>query len=150
MRIVSGVVLILVGGYIFYQRSQMKPVDMEISVNSTSTVMTPSSTEVVPSTTTVSAPETQATKSFTVNGSNYAFAPTSLTVNKGDKVSITFVNTGGLHDFKIDEFNVATRQLNGNEKQTVTFTADKVGSFEYYCSVGRHREMGMKGILTVK
>ena len=33
---------------------------------------------------------------------------------------------------------------------TAEFTADKVGSFEYYCSVGSHRSMGMKGVLKVE
>src|SRR5215213_2105339 len=45
-------------------------------------------------------------KQFTVMGSAFKFEPTTLTVNKGDKVKITFKNTGGTHDFVIDEFNV--------------------------------------------
>src|SRR4051812_9253532 len=43
-------------------------------------------------------------KTFTVTGSNFAFAPNTLSVNKGDKVTIIFKNSGGLHDWKIDEF----------------------------------------------
>jgi len=77
------------------------------------------------------------------------FSPNEITVNKGDTVRIKITNTKGTHDFKIDEFAVATSQINGGEKATVAFTADKAGSFEYYCSVGNHRTMGMKGTLTV-
>ena len=89
-------------------------------------------------------------KSFIINGSNFSFSPSTMTVNKGDTVKITFKNTGGFHDLKIDEFNVATAKIQGGAEETVTFVADKTGSFEYYCSIGTHRQMGMKGTLTVK
>lgn len=88
-------------------------------------------------------------KEFTVTGGNFKFAPNTISVKKGDKVRIVFKNAEGFHDLKIDEFNVATKQIKGGAEETVEFTADKVGSFEYYCSVGQHRAMGMKGTLTV-
>lgn len=95
-------------------------------------------------------PSTSTMKEFTVSGTNYAFSPTVLNVNKGDTVKITFKDVNGFHDFKIDEFNVATKKLNTSNEQTVIFVVDKAGSFEYYCSVGSHRAMGMKGTLIVK
>lgn len=88
-------------------------------------------------------------REFTVIGSNFAFAPTLMTAKKGETVRITFVNSGGKHDLKIDEFHVATKIIEGGAQETIEFVADKVGSFEYYCSVGSHRAMGMKGALTV-
>lgn len=45
---------------------------------------------------------------------------------------------------------VKTKVINGGETDTVEFTPDKAGSFEYYCSVGKHRAMGMKGTVTVE
>lgn len=93
---------------------------------------------------------TGTTKEFTVTGSNFAFTPTTLTVNKGDHVKITFKNSGGFHDIVIDEFNVKSARINGGDSVTVEFDATKTGSFEYYCSVGNHRAMGMKGTLVVK
>ncbi len=99
---------------------------------------------------TTSVKTTVAVKNFTVEGGNFYFKPTSMTVNKGDKVKITFVNKGGYHDLVIDEFNVRTPQIKDGQSATIEFTADKTGSFEYYCSVGEHRQMGMKGTLIVK
>ena len=96
------------------------------------------------------ATQTGTVKEFTVMGQNYSFAPSTITVKKGDTVKIIFKNTGGFHDFKIDEFNAATKRINGGQEDTITFVADKAGSFEYYCSVGSHRQMGMKGTLTVQ
>ena len=88
-------------------------------------------------------------KEFAVSGKNFSFTPALITVNKGNKVRITFQNTAGFHDFRIDEFGVATKQAQSPATEVLEFTADKVGSFEYYCSVGRHRVMGMKGTLKV-
>ncbi|OHA03244.1 MAG: hypothetical protein A3J58_00940 [Candidatus Sungbacteria bacterium RIFCSPHIGHO2_02_FULL_52_23] len=86
---------------------------------------------------------------FIITGANYSFTPSALKVKKGDTVRITLKNSGGLHDFVIDEFGVATKRINGGEEDTVTFVADKTGTFEFYCSVGSHRQMGMKGTITV-
>lgn len=89
-------------------------------------------------------------KEFTVTGQNFSFTPSLITVKKGDKVKITFNNVNGFHDFKIDEFGVAIPQKQSPDTEVLEFTANKTGSFEYYCSVGSHRAMGMKGILKVE
>lgn len=89
-------------------------------------------------------------KEFTVTGSKFKFDPAVMSVKKGDTVKIHFVNADGFHDFVIDEFNVRTPQINGGQSADIQFVADKAGSFEYYCSVGNHRAMGMKGTLTVE
>lgn len=89
-------------------------------------------------------------KEFTVEGSNFSFTPSSLTVNEGDTVRITFKNTGGMHDFVIDEFSTRTEVIQGGEEETIEFVADKAGSYEFYCSVGSHRAMGMMGTLVVQ
>jgi plastocyanin len=89
-------------------------------------------------------------KDFTVSGSSYKFEPATLTAFKGDKVKITFKNSGGNHDFVIDEYNVRTKIIPSGQEATVEFTADKTGTFDYYCSVANHRAMGMQGTLTVR
>ena len=89
-------------------------------------------------------------KEFVVEGSSFAFAPKTMTVNKGDTVKITFINKVGFHDFVIDEFvGARTKQIKAGENEVITFVADKSGTFEYYCSVGTHRQQGMVGTLTV-
>lgn len=47
--------------------------------------------------------------------------------------------THSKHNFNIDEFNVHTRDLGYFETQTISFLADKKGTFEYYCTI--HPEM---------
>lgn len=93
---------------------------------------------------------TTGVKEFTVSGSSYKFEPSTIKVKKGDIVKIIFTNSGGTHDFVIDDFNVKSKTLKSGEIETVQFAADKTGTFEFYCSVGNHRAMGMKGVLTVE
>jgi plastocyanin len=104
-----------------------------------------------PGTTTgVTGSTTGTVKDFTVTGSNFKFNPATMTVKQGDTVRVTFINSGGTHDWRIDEFNAGTKVIQGGQQETIQFVADKKGSFEYYCSVGNHRQMGMKGTLVVE
>jgi len=89
-------------------------------------------------------------KTLTVTGQNFSFTPSEIRVSKGDKVKIIFKNADGTHDLRIDEFNAATKRIRTGEEDTIEFVADKTGTFEYYCSVGSHRAMGMKGNLIVE
>lgn len=94
--------------------------------------------------------QTGSVKAFTVTGTSFKFAPATMVVNAGDTVRITFKNAGGVHDFVIDELKVATKQNQSGQEETVQFVATKPGTYNYYCSVGNHRAMGMEGTLTVK
>jgi plastocyanin len=109
-----------------------------------------------PSQATSTAPTTAAVegtaeiKEVVIDGSNFAFAPKEVRVPYGAQVKIVFKNTGGTHDLVIDEFAVRTKIIQGDATDSVTFTANKKGSFQYYCSVGSHRAMGMWGTLIVE
>lgn len=89
-------------------------------------------------------------QTFTIKGLDFTYDVKEIKVKKGEKISINFVNTQGFHDLKIDELSVATKQIKAGESEVVTFTPDKVGTFEYYCSVGKHRQNGMWGKITVE
>lgn len=88
-------------------------------------------------------------KDFVVKGEGFAFDLKNIVVNEGDTVRITFMNEGGFHDLVIDEFNVRTQKLPAGQSESIVFVADKKGTFEYYCSVGTHRQQGMVGTITV-
>ena len=74
----------------------------------------------------------------------------SYTLKKGSLESIHMINedyqTHSKHNFNIDEFNVHTKDLGYFQTQTVTFIADKEGTFKYYCTI--HPEM--KGTIAVQ
>ncbi|MDO8600386.1 MAG: cupredoxin domain-containing protein [bacterium] len=90
------------------------------------------------------------TKVFKITGQNFAFSQNEIRVKKGDRVKIEFESTGGFHDWTNDTFNARTAQVNTGGKAFVEFVADTTGEFEFYCSVGNHRQMGMKGKLIVE
>ncbi|MEK6893141.1 MAG: hypothetical protein AABX07_02965 [Nanoarchaeota archaeon] len=76
------------------------------------------------------------------------FSLKEISVNKGDFIRIKITNTKGTHDFKIDEFN-AYAETPLNQEVIIEFTADKAGSFEYYCTKTGHRQNGHWGTLKV-
>jgi len=88
--------------------------------------------------------------SFDVSGGNFYYDLKEIRVNEGDTVTINFLSESGFHDWVVDEFNAATAQVSTGGETSVTFVADKKGTFEYYCSVGSHRAQGMVGNLIVE
>lgn len=87
---------------------------------------------------------------FDVAGVNFSFDVKEMRVKEGDTVTINFTSNDGFHDWAIDEFGAATDRVRTGETSSVTFVADKVGTYEYYCSVGSHRQLGMVGTLVVE
>lgn len=90
-------------------------------------------------------------KSFTLAASNFKYDIGQLRVRQGDTVRITLTNSGTMsHDWRLDEFKAATKVIATGKTDTVEFVADKKGTYEYYCSVGQHRQLGMVGQLIVE
>lgn len=85
-----------------------------------------------------------------VEGGSMYFKPNEIKVKLGETVKIKFTNAGGMHDFVIDEFNVKTKILGSGKTETIEFTTDKLGEFEFYCSVAGHRQSGMFGKVIVE
>jgi carboxymethylenebutenolidase len=82
---------------------------------------------------------------FLVNGTEN---PT-IRVRVGDIVRIELNSEEGVHDWVLDEFSARTEVVEEGDSDTIEFVADEEGTFEYYCSVGEHREMGMEGNFVV-
>lgn len=90
------------------------------------------------------------TLTFTVVGGNFFYVPNQIKVKKDDTVKIIFQNSGGTHNFNLDEFNVKSKTIKTGETDTVQFVADKAGTFQYYCAIGSHRKLGQQGNLIVE
>src|SRR3989338_4177040 len=89
-------------------------------------------------------------KEFVITARKYSFEPSTIEVNKGDRVRLTLKNADGAHGIGISEFGVDLKAGEGEEK-TVEFTADKEGTFSFncntYCGSGH---IDMAGKLVVK
>jgi len=111
---------------------------------------TPSNSSGQANETTEADESTEADVVITLTGKNFAFSQEEVTVQKGDRVRIEFESTDGFHDWVVDAFDAATDRVQTGGTTSVEFVADTAGEFEYYCSVGSHRELGMVGTLVVE
>jgi len=89
-------------------------------------------------------------KTINISGANFRFSMDEIRVKEGDTVKIIFKSDGGFHDWVVDEFDARTARVNTGEMAETEFIAGKKGAFEFYCSVGQHRQMGMVGRLIVE
>jgi len=113
--------------------------------------LSPTTTETVQgAATTATTTDNTNVKEFTVDGTNYAFSPSEIRVKKGDTVRIIFKDDEGQHNLIVDGYNLSTNLIGEGSQDTIQFVADKTGEFEYYCSVGSHRALGMSGKLIVE
>ena len=143
--IVVVVVLLLLGvGYMVFGKKTMNP------KTSSQTQVQPVVSSVPVSTGTTGV-ESTATEMM-VTATEFAFAPSTLTLTVGQPVTVKFTNAGKMpHDFVIDEIPGAkTAIVKSGESTSVTFTPTTAGTFKFYCSVGNHRAQGMEGTVTVQ
>ena len=143
MKIGIGIIVVLIvlaGGY-YLMTKQPAP--------ATEPVEESAMNETTDETSADTAPAAGDVREFVVEGGMFYFTPKTMEVNEGDTVRITFKNVEGRHDWTIDEFDARTAVLGANEEETIEFVANRAGEFEYYCSVGNHRAMGMVGTLIV-
>lgn len=156
MPIVIGVIalLLIAGGAYLFMSNKNSTVPTGLDANTTGENNSSNATTEPTGESTTDGSENEndvaAVKTFEISGSNFKFDPTEITVKKGDTVRIVFTNSGGMHDWVIDEFDARTKVLKDSESETIEFVADEIGTFEYYCSVGSHRQMGMVGDLIVE
>ena len=110
---------------------------------------------------------------LTVEMTDFAYTPSSITVPAGQPVTLTLNNTGNIeHDFVIESIDVETEVIRDNgsnahhahgaernydlhvsarpgETSIVLVTIAKSGTYKIICSVEGHKEAGMIGELIV-
>ena len=146
------VLVVVAGAFVLLRNNNSTPAPVLTTAEPTQVVASPTPESGIEASSSAAAGDsvTGQVKEFTVIGSAFKFSPATMAVNKGDTVKIVFKNSGGMHDFVIDKLGVETPVVQSGKEVSVEFVANKAGSFEYYCSVGNHRQQGMVGTLTVK
>lgn len=91
-----------------------------------------------------------AARAITIDAKNFAYSQKEIRVKRGEPVTLTLTVSDGFHDLVVDELGVRTKKMSKGQADVVTFTPEKTGTFEYYCSVGTHRAMGMVGKIVVE
>ena len=73
-------------------------------------------------------------KEFKMTAKQFQFEPSTIEVNKGDKVRLIVTSTDIPHGIAIKEYGINER-LDPGKPVTIEFIADKQGTFTAYCSV---------------
>lgn len=85
--------------------------------------------------------------SMNMDSGNFYFRPDTITATLNQPITIKF-NNSGFHTFTINDLGVS--QVLSGSTGSVTFTPTKKGTFEFYCTVGNHRDLGQKGTIIVQ
>ena len=73
-------------------------------------------------------------RTFHVGASIFEFSPAVLVVNPGDRVTIELTSIDVVHGLYLDGYSLQVSADPG-QTETLTFTADRSGSFRFRCSV---------------
>ena len=90
------------------------------------------------------------TREVKVEAKRWAFDPSRIVVKKGEKVRLVVTSVDVKHGLGLEAFNI-NQDLPPQQPQTIEFTPDKAGEFEFHCTVfcgAGHGEM--KGTLVVQ
>ncbi len=82
---------------------------------------------------------------------SWGFNPSTITVKKGETIKLDITATSGTHSLTIQGYNVNSDTVSPGHDASVTFIADKVGTFEFFCSTycgEGHKDMIGKLIVT--
>ena len=141
------VLLVLVGGFFFFNNANSSSDNgqgIAVVEKSDSQVSEETNDEITPDQT------LSKVKEFNIIAKQWDFSPNTITVNEGDTVILNIQSIDVTHGFVISEFGVSEQLTSGNTVK-VEFTADKKGTFSFFCNVfcgaGHSR---MSGKLVVK
>ncbi|MBI5875326.1 MAG: cupredoxin domain-containing protein [Deltaproteobacteria bacterium] len=90
--------------------------------------------------------------SFEVKAYKDRWEPSSITIKKGQKVSIKFTSLDVDHSVELDEFGLKEVKIPEKDSVTLEFTADKTGTFSFPCVkyCGWRHLVGMRPRLEIK
>lgn len=95
------------------------------------------------------------TNTFEITAKNYEFLVNGeknpeLRVKQGDNITVILTSIGGSHNWNVRQLAARSKTVSTNETTTLEFVATTKGTFDYYCAVGRHQNIGMIGKFIVE
>lgn len=73
-------------------------------------------------------------RTFRIDARQFAYSPSELKVNPGDTVTFELVSTDVVHGLYVDGYDISV-EADPGQTATLTFIADKPGSFRFRCNV---------------
>ena len=113
-------------------------------------------------------PASPASGEITVLSFEWGFEPEAIVLQQGQEIRLTLNNEGKiLHNFKVDDLKVdvieeiSSGGFSGDDGELfvgagsddvglLRFVPLEAGEYEFYCTIGSHRQLGMEGRLTVQ
>ena len=99
---------------------------------------------------------TSADQSVTIREVDFRLEPSSFTATAGEVIHFTITNAGTRpHNLEVElesaniEKKLFDTNLQPGETRSADFTFTQAGTWEMYCPVGNHKDMGMEGDITV-
>jgi nitrite reductase (NO-forming) len=87
----------------------------------------------------------------TVVAKKFSFAPSTVTAEAGETVTIEFANKGSLsHNLTFKKLDAKTETIQSGNTQTIEVQVDAPGTYQFICTVPGHAQAGMKGKLVVE
>ncbi len=86
----------------------------------------------------------------TLRTENFKFNQSEVRVKSGQPVAFSLINKDGFaHAFDVDAFDIHV-PMPASQTQTLTFTPDRPGTYQFYCGAPGHPEAGMVGTVIVE
>lgn len=82
----------------------------------------------------LNSPNSPTSQTFRIAASQFAYSPSELRVNPGDTVTLELLSADVVHGIYIDGYDLSVTADPG-QTATLTFIADKPGSFRFRCNV---------------
>ncbi|MDP1713297.1 MAG: cupredoxin domain-containing protein [Anaerolineales bacterium] len=79
-------------------------------------------------------PVTPQERTFRIEAGQFSYTPSELSVNPGDTITIELVSTDVVHGLYVDGYDISV-EADPGQTATLTFLADKPGSFRFRCNV---------------
>ena len=73
-------------------------------------------------------------RTFRIEAGQFSYSPSELIVNPGDTITIELVSTDVVHGLYVDGYDISI-EADPGQTATLTFIADKPGSFRFRCNV---------------
>jgi heme/copper-type cytochrome/quinol oxidase subunit 2 len=73
-------------------------------------------------------------RTIQIDAQQFAYSPSELKVNPGDTVTIQLLSTDVVHGLYVDGYDLSV-EADPGQTATLTFVADKPGSFRFRCNV---------------
>ncbi len=148
---IVGLILLAIAGFLVTSNQAAAPSPEDEMVTTGESEISTNANEAKSDTDTDTETDTEVqAMTFTIDAFNFGYSQEEIRVPIGTEVTINLTNSGGFHDWVVDEFGAATGKISAGSTTSVTFIADESGTYEYYCSVGNHRAQGMVGTLVVE